>query len=277
MSNREKALRGGVQPTRRVLLAILAASVVFLHIVSAIFSKTLSCLQFYPSWGYYWFIYPVFCRPNYEFESSLFTSQSAQCGQGTERFDSKRVGAQVGSEAHQEPSPQRGFFYWEVLWLVLCFPHLQQLERAFDSITPFSWTTRIGSTDEWCFCHPKKSHLDHLKPKAALWEDPGDLKVPQGWSWGKQWLCTQARTWWWVPVSCHGTDCILLLLSTWACCAALRRGVGESWVVMEQHMFPLTWASETGMVMLTGIACWATVFALPSVSNFTCEAWGLCK
>lgn len=95
------------------------------------------------------------------------------------RFDSKVVGTQVGSEAHQEPSPQRRSFYWEVLWLVFCFPYLQHLERAFDSIVPFSWTTRIGSTNEWGFCHPQKSCLDHLKAKAALWENPGDEGTPR--------------------------------------------------------------------------------------------------
>lgn len=68
----------GVQPAQRVLLAILATLVVFPPIVSAIFSKTLSCLQFYPFWWYCWFIYPVFCRSDYEFESSVYFS--AQCG-----------------------------------------------------------------------------------------------------------------------------------------------------------------------------------------------------
>lgn len=74
---------------------------------------------------------------------------------------------------------REGFFYWEVLWLILCFPHLQHLERAFDSTIPFSWTTRIGSTNEWGFCHPQKSCLDHLKAKAALWENPGDEGTPR--------------------------------------------------------------------------------------------------
>lgn len=52
---------------------------------------------------------------------------------------------------------RKRFFYWGMLWFVLCFPHLQHLERAFDSIPPFSWTTRNDSTHDLCFFHSKKS------------------------------------------------------------------------------------------------------------------------
>lgn len=39
-------------------------------------------------------------------------------------------GTLAGSEPHWEPSSQERVFYWGRFWFVLCFPHLQHLERA---------------------------------------------------------------------------------------------------------------------------------------------------
>lgn len=161
---------------------------------------------------------------------------------------------------------RKRFFYWGMLWFVLCFPHLQHLERAFASIPPFSWTTRNDSTHDLCFFHSKKSWLSKTKGSSlrrSWWfEDTPKLRL------GKQGLYMWIWVWWWVPVPCCGPNCnLLLLLSTWAHCAVLRKVVEKSGIETEQCTHLLTWVSKIGMVTMTGTPYWAIAFVLCWESN----------
>lgn len=121
------------------------------------FSKTLlSYLQFCPSWWSCCFFYAVFCRPNYELESSLFLSQpSVIWGLWERRFRSNMFGTLSGSEPHQEPSSQeRISLLGDAL---ICF-------MLSPSPAPWKgWTTGNDSTHELCFFHSKKSWLSKTK------------------------------------------------------------------------------------------------------------------
>lgn len=65
-------------------------------------------------------------------------------------------GTLAGSQPQREPSSQQRVFHWRMFWFVLCFPHLLYLERTLDSITPFSWTTRLTQPMSCAFSTPKK-------------------------------------------------------------------------------------------------------------------------
>lgn len=174
---------GSIQPPESVAGNISYFCHVSFYTPNHVFQNFVILLQFCSSWWSCCFIYAVFYRPNMNLNYLyLFLSQpSVIWGLWERRFHSNMFGALAGSEPHQEPSSQEKVFYWGMFWFVLCFPHPQHLERAFDSITPFSWTTRTDSTHELCFFHSKKSWPSKTtgsSPRRSWWfEDTPRLKL----------------------------------------------------------------------------------------------------
>lgn len=129
------------------------------------FSKTLlSYLQFCPSW---WSVVlsMLFSADQIMNLSHLYFSVSPVWSENceTEGFALTCLAPCLALNLSRSHHHRKGFLYWGMLWFVLCFPHLQHIERAFDSIPLFSWTTGNDSTHELCFFHSKKSWLSKTK------------------------------------------------------------------------------------------------------------------
>lgn len=207
----------------------------------------------------------------------LFTSQpSVASGLVRERrFDSKVIVTQAGSESHQDPLPQScvffGFFFLG-----------GALTHFVLSTSPAPWKgiwqhhTFVLYHQDWLnqwvvvFPPPKKSHVDHLKPKAALWENPGGLKVLQDWSWGKQHLSTLAWMWQWVPVMeprASSSSAHEPVVPSWGWGAG-----GGEWVVLGRCMWKW-WCWQSSPT--EPLSLWCPQYQINDC--FMGEAGGLCK
>lgn len=196
----------------------------FHSVLPTMFSKTLlPYLQFCPSWWSCCFIYVVFCRPNYELVSSLFISQPAQCDLGTVREKVSPLGPWLALNLIRSHHHRKGFFTGGYFDLFYAF-HISSTLKGRLTASHLSPEPRGLTQPMRCGFSTPKNH-DHLKPLAALWAGPDDLKIPQGSSWGWQGLCMWTWMWCWAPVPCCGPDHILFILSTWACWAVLGRVV----------------------------------------------------
>lgn len=107
-----------------------------------------------------------------------------------------------------------------------------------------------------------KNH-NHLKPKAALWEGPDDLRYPKAQAGGSR-ACACGHEWG------GGSQCHVVAPVTSSSSSAhepVEEGGGEEWNCSGAMCTPAYSVSEMGVVTLSGITCWAVAYVLCSVSN----------